>query len=72
MKIKKTFIIAEVGVNHNGNLGIAKKLILEAKKSGADAVKFQSFNADKLANINTPKVKYQKKTPTLKKHTMRC
>ena len=61
MKIKKTFIIAEAGVNHNGNLGIAKKLILEAKKAGADAVKFQSFNADKLANINTPKVKYQKK-----------
>jgi sialic acid synthase SpsE len=38
-----TYIIAEVGINHNGNLNLAKKLILAAKNSGANAVKFQSF-----------------------------
>lgn len=58
--MKKTFIIAEVGVNHNGDLNLAKKLIIEAKKAGADAVKFQTYNTEKLASIKTPKVKYQK------------
>ncbi len=43
---KRTFIIAEAGVNHNGSLSIAKELIYQAKKCGADAVKFQSFRAD--------------------------
>ena len=37
------YVIAEAGVNHNGNLNIAKKLILAAKGSGADAIKFQNF-----------------------------
>lgn len=55
----KVFIIAEIGVNHNGSLTIAKKSIIEAKKSGADAVKFQSFKAEDLAIKSTPKVKYQ-------------
>ena len=64
----KTFIIAEIGVNHNGSVKIAKKLILSAKKNNADAVKFQSFNADRLAFKYTPKVKYQKKN-TKKKET---
>lgn len=57
----KTFVIAEIGVNHNGSVKIAKKLILSAKKNNADAVKFQTFNADRLAFKYTPKVKYQKK-----------
>lgn len=43
-----TFIIAEIGSNHNGKLGIAKELIREAKGCGADAVKFQSIKYDKL------------------------
>lgn len=60
MKLKKTFIIAEIGVNHNGKLKKAKKLIDVAKRAGADAVKFQTFTADKLANKNTKKVNYQK------------
>ena len=55
----KVFIIAEIGVNHNGSISIAKKSIIEAKKSGADAVKFQSFNADDLVLKSAPKVKYQ-------------
>ena len=56
----KTLIIAEVGVNHNGDLNIAKTLIQEAAKAGADVVKFQSFNADLLVTENAPKAEYQK------------
>ena len=44
----KTIIIAEIGVNHNGSLRIAKKLINEAKKAQVDFVKFQSYITDKL------------------------
>ncbi len=43
--MKKTLIIAEAGVNHNGDLNLAKKLIEIAADSGADFVKFQSFKA---------------------------
>ena len=43
---KKVYIIAEIGVNHNGKISIAKKLIKIAKKLGADAVKFQTYNSD--------------------------
>ena len=59
--LKKTMIIAEIGVNHNGNLSLALKLILKAKEAGADFVKFQSFQTDFLAKKNTPKVDYQLK-----------
>lgn len=52
-------IIAEIGVNHNGDLNLAKKMIDSAKLSGADVVKFQTFNAEKLVSKDTPKVKYQ-------------
>ena len=53
------FIIAEIGVNHNGELNLAKKMILEAKKAGVDAVKFQSFKADKLVSKDAKKADYQ-------------
>ncbi len=59
-QLKKCFIIAEIGVNHNNDLKIAKKLVLAAKKCGADAVKFQTFKAETLATKNTPKANYQK------------
>ena len=59
-KLKKTYIIAEIGVNHNGNIKLAKKLIVKAKEAGADAVKFQTFKASNLALKNTKKTKYQK------------
>ncbi len=52
-------IIAEIGVNHNGNLDIAKEMIIEAKKSGANTVKFQAYQTKNLALINTKKVPYQ-------------
>ncbi|HHT9106415.1 MAG TPA: N-acetylneuraminate synthase [Candidatus Wujingus californicus] len=55
------YIIAEIGVNHNGNIELAKKLISTAKDCGADAVKFQTYSTEKLVIPNTPKVQYQKK-----------
>ncbi len=67
-KLKTTFVIAEIGVNHNGKLSNAKKLIDVAKKAGADAVKFQTFNAEKLASKNTKKVSYQKKNTNKKEN----
>jgi len=60
--IKKTFIIAEAGVNHNSKIHLAKKLVLAAKRCDANAVKFQTFKADSLAKKNTEKVPYQKRS----------
>lgn len=54
-------IIAEVGVNHNGNYNIAKKLVDEAKRCGADIVKFQTFNPQKLASKYAVMADYQKR-----------
>jgi len=56
------FIIAEAGVNHNGSIDLAKKLIDAASNSGADAVKFQTFKAENLVVKNTQKADYQKQT----------
>ncbi|UTH00866.1 N-acetylneuraminate synthase [Macrococcoides canis] len=53
------YIIAEAGVNHNGDMNLAKKLIEEAANSGANAVKFQSFIADKLVTKTAERAKYQ-------------
>ena len=47
------FIVAEAGINHNGSIKIAKKMIYEAKRAGADAIKFQTFKADDLAASNS-------------------
>ena len=58
----RTFIIAEIGVNHNGSVDFAKELILAAKLAGADAVKFQTFSTEALVSKGTPKVDYQKAT----------
>ncbi|WP_416176249.1 N-acetylneuraminate synthase [Clostridium sp.] len=54
------FIIAEAGVNHNGDIDIAKKLVDVAVSSGADAIKFQTFKAENLVTKNAPKAEYQK------------
>jgi N,N'-diacetyllegionaminate synthase len=58
----KVFIIAEAGVNHNGSIELAKKLIDVASESGADAVKFQTFKAEKLVLKSVQKADYQKQT----------
>lgn len=58
-KDNKTYIIAEAGVNHNGDPLLAKKLIEEAKKAGADCVKFQTFKAAQIVTKTSPKAKYQ-------------
>jgi N-acetylneuraminate synthase/N,N'-diacetyllegionaminate synthase len=55
------FVIAEAGVNHNGDIKLAKKLIDEAKKAGADAVKFQTFKAKKIVTMRAKQAKYQTK-----------
>lgn len=60
--MNRTFVIAEAGVNHNGNLKMAKELVSIAKDAGADAVKFQTFRAEQLASIHAPKAEYQAKT----------
>ena len=51
-KLKKTFIIAEIGNNHEGSFNVACKLIEKAKKAGVDAVKFQTFDTKKYVNQN--------------------
>jgi len=60
--MKKVFIIAEAGVNHNGSIDLAKKLIDVASESGADAVKFQTFKATNLISKSAEKADYQKQT----------
>ena len=52
---KKTFIVAEIGNNHEGSYALAKKLIHEAKKCGVDAVKFQTFIPNLFYSINSKK-----------------
>ena len=64
MKSKKTFIIAEAGVNHNGDLNLAKKMIDAAFESGVDAVKFQTFIPELVISRFTDKAPYQIKSTT--------
>lgn len=60
--MSKTYIIAEAGVNHNGDFNLAKNLILEARNVGADAVKFQTFISKNLVSASAQKAEYQKQT----------
>ena len=60
--MNKVFVIAEAGVNHNGSLEIAKKLVDAAADAGADAVKFQTFKANNLVSKLAQKAAYQKQT----------
>ena len=56
----KVFIIAEAGVNHNGDLDLAKDLIYAAKEADADAIKFQNFKASRVISVFAKKADYQK------------
>lgn len=60
--MKHICIIAEAGVNHNGSLELAKRMVDEAKKAGVDYIKFQTFNPEKLVSINAKKANYQRET----------
>jgi len=64
----RVFIIAEAGVNHNGSIDLAKKLIDVASATGVDAVKFQTFKAENLATKNAKKANYQKNTTDQKEN----
>jgi N-acetylneuraminate synthase/N,N'-diacetyllegionaminate synthase len=57
--MKRTYIIAEAGVNHNGDINLALQLIQKAKEAGADCVKFQTFKAEQIVTNHSPKAKYQ-------------
>src|SRR3954470_8942786 len=56
------FVIAEAGVNHNGDVDLARRLIDVAAGAGADAVKFQTFAAERVAAQEAPKADYQRQT----------
>lgn len=62
---KQTIIIAEAGVNHNGSLAVAKKLVDVAAEAGVDYVKFQTFRAEKIASKSASKADYQKETTAI-------
>jgi len=68
LKYSKVFIVAEAGVNHNGSIDLAKKLIDVASATGVDAVKFQTFKAENLATKNAKKANYQKNTTDQKEN----
>ena len=60
--VTPVFLIAEAGVNHNGDPELAARLVDEAAAAGADAIKFQSFVTEQLASASAPKAPYQRKT----------
>ena len=59
---QKTFFIAEAGVNHNGKISLAYKLVDMAVRAGADAIKFQTFKAKNISTVHAPKSNYHIKT----------
>jgi N,N'-diacetyllegionaminate synthase len=56
------FVVAEAGVNHNGDMTLARQLVEAAAEAGADAVKFQTFSTDALVSRQAPKAEYQRET----------
>jgi len=69
----KIIIIAEAGVNHNGSMDNAFRLIDAAATAGVDYIKFQTFKANKLVSASAKKLIIKSKIPeTLKKHSSRC
>jgi len=68
--IRRPFIIAEAGVNHEGSMELAKRLVNEAKQGGADAIKFQSYKADSLASKHSPAYWDLSKEPIESQHDL--
>jgi N,N'-diacetyllegionaminate synthase len=68
--VNRTLIIAEAGVNHNGSLELAKKLVDTAKSSGADVIKFQTFISKNVISKNAPKADYQKKNHNIEENQL--
>ena len=56
----KVYIIAEAGVNHNGSIELAKKMVDKAKDADYDCIKFQTFISENIASKNAVKAEYQK------------
>ena len=69
-EIKKPYLIAEAGVNHEGSMDIAKRLIAEAAEGGAHAIKFQTYKAGKIASKNSPSYWDLSKEPTTSQYEL--
>ena len=69
-KLYKPYIIAEAGVNHEGSMDIAKRLVDEAKEGGADAIKFQTYKAETLASKHSPAYWDTTKEPTTSQYEL--
>lgn len=69
-KITQPYIIAEAGVNHEGSMELAKRLIAEAQEGGADAIKFQTYKADTIASKHSPSYWDLSKEPTTSQHEL--
>jgi sialic acid synthase SpsE len=69
-KLYRPYIIAEIGVNHEGSMSLAKRLVDEAKEGGADAVKFQSYKAETLASKDSPSYWDTNEEPTTSQYEL--
>lgn len=68
--VRRPYIIAEAGVNHEGKMELARRLINEAAEGGADAIKFQTYRADTIASKNSPSYWDLSKEPTRSQHEL--